>query len=145
MKVIRLLCGIPVAAAIIASQAFAAAPSDAEVAYRAAELKHVGPKLVNECGTTVTPSLRTVNLGGSVGNVTVLKVDDIRCYGNAGSRLIILKSEGGQARPIFDNNAAGFQVLSSRHLGVSDIELDVPGVPIWRWNGKEYEFWKQTR
>lgn len=147
MKITRLLCGIAVAATtIIASQAFATSPSDAEAAYKAAELKRVGPKLVDECGTAVTPSLRTVSLGGSVGNATVLKVDDIRCYGSAGSRLIILKSEDGQPRLIFDNNAAGFQALSSRHLGVSDIELDVPGgVPIWRWNGKEYEFWKQAR
>ena len=38
-------------------------------------------------------------------------------------------------------------VLPGRHLGVSDIELGVPGqgVPIWRWNGRAYEFWKQAR
>jgi hypothetical protein len=147
MKITRLLCGIAAAVAtIIASQAFAASPSDAEDAYAVAGLKRVGPRLINECGRAVTPSIRTISLGGSVGNATVLQIEDAICYGSTGSRLIILKSEGGQLRPIFDNNAGGFRVLSSRHLGVSDIELDVPGgVPIWRWNGRAYEFWKQTR
>jgi hypothetical protein len=142
MKITRLLCGIAVAAAtIIASQAFAASPSDAEAAYAVAGLKRIGPSLRDECGKAVTPSLRAVSLGGSVGSATVLQIDDATCYGSAGSRLISLKSEGGQLRPIFDNSAGGFQVLSSHHLGVSDIELDVPGkeISIWRWNGTAYE------
>jgi hypothetical protein len=147
MKITQLLCGTAVAvAAIISPQAFAASSSDAQAAFAAAGLKRVGTKLVNECGTAVTPSLRTVNLGGSIGNATVLQIEDIRCYGAAGSQIIILKSEGGQLQPIFNNNAGGFRVLSSRHLGVSDIELGVPGgVPIWRWNGTAYEFWKPAR
>jgi len=148
MKITRLLCGTAVAAAtIIGSQAFAASPSDAEAAYAVAGLKRVGPRLIDECGTAVTPSLRTVSLGGSVGDATVLQIEDGGCYGaSAGSRIIILKSEGGQLRPIFDNDAGGFRVLPGRHLGVSDIELVVGGgVPIWRWNGRAYEFWKQAR
>jgi hypothetical protein len=148
MKITRLLCGTAVAAAtIIGPQAFAASPSDAEAAYAVAGLKRVGPRLINECGTAVKPSLRTVSLGGSVGDATVLQIEDIRCYGSAGSQIIILKAEGGQLRSIFANNAGGFRVLPGRHLGVSDIELGVPGlaVPIWRWNGRAYEFWKQAR
>jgi len=148
MKIPRPLCAAVVAAAtIIGSQAFAASPSDPEAAYAVAGLKRIGPKLINECGTAVRPSLRTVSLGGSVGDATVLQIEDIGCYGSAGSQIIILKSEGGQLRPIFANSAGGFRVLSGRHLGVSDIELGVPGlaVPIWRWNGRAYEFWKQAR
>jgi hypothetical protein len=147
MKITRLLCGTAVAAAtIIIPQALAASPSDAEAAYAVAGLKRVGPRLINECGTAVKPSLRTVSLGGSVGDATVLQIEDIRCYGSAGSLIIILRAEGGQLRPIFTNNTGGLRVLSGRHLGVSDIELGVPGgVPIWRWNGSAYEFWKQAR
>lgn len=76
MKITRLLCGIAVAAAIIiASRASAASPSDAEAAYAMAGLKRAGPRLIDECGRAVTPSLRTVSLGGSVGNATVLQIE----------------------------------------------------------------------
>jgi hypothetical protein len=148
MKMTRLLCGITVTVTtIIASQSFAVAPSDAEAAYAVAGLKRVGSKLIDECGRAVMPSVQTVSLGGSVGKATVLQIADAICYGHAGARLLILKFEGGQLRPIFDNSADGLRVLSSRHLGVSDIEPGGPGqnVPIWRWNGKTYELWKQTR
>src|SRR4051812_29656934 len=111
MKITRLLCGIAVAAAtIIASQDFAASPPDAGAAYAAAGLKRSGSGFIDECERAVTPRLRTVNLGGSVGNATVLQIDDAICYGSAGSCLMILKQEGGQIRPIFDNNAGGLQV-----------------------------------
>src|SRR5690349_10459592 len=136
MKITLLLCGVVVAAATtIGSEAFAASLSNAELAYAAAGLKRAGSGLIDECGRAVTPNLRTVSLGGSVGNATVLQIDDAICYGSAGSRLIIFKSKGGQLQPIFDNSAGGIRVLSSRHLGVSDIELGVPGknVPVWRW------------
>jgi hypothetical protein len=147
-KITRLLCATAVAAATtIGPQAFAASPSDTDAAYAVAGLKRVGPRLINECGTAVKPSLRTVSLGGSVGDATVLQIEDIKCYGSAGSQIIILKAEGGQLRSIFANNAGGLRVLPGRHLGVSDIELGVPrlAVPIWRWNGSAYEFWKQAR
>ena len=102
------------------------------------ELERISPKLINECGTAVKPSLRTVSLGGSVGDATVVQIEDIGCYGSAGSLIVILKSEGGQLRPIFENSAGEFRVLPGRHLGVSDIEIGGPGlaVPIWRWNGR---------
>jgi hypothetical protein len=160
MNIARLLCAtVATVATVIAVTIVTAQPKawaadefrqltgeDREVLYKLAGIKHIGSKLIDECGRDLGelgPLILPVNLSGSVGYATTVQIGDSLCYGLAGSRLIIFKSEGkGKFRPIFDNNAGGYRVLSGSNLGVSDIKLDVPGhdKPIWRWNGLAYEF-----
>jgi hypothetical protein len=75
----------------------------------------------------------------------MLKIDDVSCYGNAGSRIVLFRRAGSHLQVIFDNNAGDITVLKTSHMGVFDLELDVPGmnIPIWKWNGRKYGFWRR--
>jgi hypothetical protein len=129
-----------------ASSAWCFSPSQTAAAYAAAGLKHKSGKLFDECDTAVKPTMETVKLGGEVGDAIMLQIEDPSCYGMVAVRLVLLRVEGDRLTPIFDNNSSGVTVLKSSHLGVADIELHVPGmkIPIWRWNGKQYHYWKSV-
>ena len=86
------------------------------------------------------PVLKPIELGIPAG---MLKIDDLMCYGNTGSRIVLFLM-ANPPQIIFDNTAGGITVLKTSHLGVFDLELDVPGmaVPIWTWTGRKYELRK---
>ena len=77
----------------------------------------------------------------------MLKIDDVGCYGNVGSRIVLFRREGSHLQVIFDNNAGDITVLKTSHMGVFDLELGGPGmdIPTWKWNGQKYEFWKSSK
>jgi hypothetical protein len=129
-----------------ASSAWCFSPSQTAAAYAAAGLKHKAGKLVDECDEAVKPTMETVKLGGKVGDAIMLQIEDASCYGMVGVRLVLLRVQGSRLTPIFDTTSSGVTVLKSSHLGVADIKPHVPGmkIPIWRWNGKKYEYWKST-
>jgi hypothetical protein len=131
--------------AAIATPAFAYTKAEQEAAYAAAGLKkHEGGKFTNECGREVTPVLSPVELGALGAGAAMLKIDDVGCYGNVGSRIVLFRREGNHLQVIFDNNAGDITVLKTSHMGVFDLELGGPGmdIPTWKWSGQKYEFWK---
>jgi hypothetical protein len=43
--------------------------------------------------------------------------------------------------------AIGYMLLDTKHLDYPDLSFDYPGMtqPIWRWNGKAYQFYKSVQ
>ncbi len=58
--------------------------------------------------------------------------------------MVIFRAEKDKFIPIINEKASEIDVLKSNHNGVADLKLVVVAkkIPIWKWNGKEYEFWK---
>ena len=139
------LIGAVILSAAVAIPAFAFTKTEREGAYAAAGLKkRDGGKYVDGCDREVTPDLHPVKLDAHGGEAAMLKIDDGVCYGNTGSQIMLFRKEGNRFHTIFDNIAGGVTILRSSHMGMFDIELGVPGmdIPIWKWNGQNYEFWK---
>lgn len=115
--------------------------------YTAAGLKMVGGAWHDGCDNPVTPKIDVLRLGGPVGDAIALEVSDAACFGSTGSHITILMREGSGLRPIFSDLAGGIQVIETRHGGVADIEIGVPGmqIPVFRWNGQQYEFWQSRK
>jgi hypothetical protein len=131
------LCGVSVSA-------WAFSDVERHAMVEAAGLKYTDGNLVNECGNPVIPEFTTLKLRGSVGLAPTIQIGDGMCYGDTGSRIVIFKAEKGSFTPIMNDKASEVIVLKTDHEGVADIKLGVAGkqVPVWKWNGKAYEFWK---
>lgn len=110
----------------------------------AAGLKLRGQQVLDECDTPVQPVLSTLQLGGVVGNATLVSSEDSLCFGAAGAQLTILRRTGGGWTQVFSNSGATVQVRPTRHGGVADIAITGTGmnVGVQRWDGARFVFWK---
>lgn len=134
--------GMPAQDAAARPQA-SAAPNRAGI-LGAAGLKLRGRQVLDGCDTPVQPVLSTLQLGGVVGNATLVSSEDSLCFGAAGAQLTVLRRTGDGWTQVFSNSGATVQVRPTRHGGVADIAITGPGmdVGIQRWDGARFVFWR---
>jgi hypothetical protein len=129
----------------IATPAFAYTQAEQEAMYAAASLKkHDGKWFTTGCDHEVTSVLTTVK-GGTIGEAAVLEIDGGDCYGAGGSFVMLFRKEENHFQTIFGAFAVSIKTLKTSHMGVFDLKVGGPGsmgIPIWKWNGEKYEFWK---
>lgn len=82
------------------------------------------------------------------GQTEVLVISGNTCTsGMAGSSaLLFIKDSAGTYRPNFGFPAASAEPQSTSNLGYPDLLIGGPGFcfPLWRWDGKEYQYLKQV-
>lgn len=97
----------------------------------------------NECGERVEPQFKQVELGGAVGQATLLVMtggpNSISCYGD-GPGLTLLAHAGDAWRAIYSSRGGFLAVMPTKTQDVADIAFAGPGFehPLWVWNGSEY-------
>lgn len=125
------------------TQAVAGALTDAD---RAAILlsQHLSAdaagQVENECGERVTPQFLPAEMGGAVGNATLLAMgggpNSTSCYGD-GPGLTLMMRDGASWRAIYSSRGGFLAILPSQTNGVRDIAFAGPGFehPLHVWNG----------
>ena len=66
--------------------------------------------------------------------------------GNTGSNILLfIKDKSGNYQSNFGFSGTAPLILPTRNLGYPDLLIGGPGfeIPIWRWSGKEYLFYKK--
>ncbi|OUI99393.1 hypothetical protein HK14_14440 [Acetobacter cibinongensis] len=124
-------------------QARPVTPSDTEVLKATPDLKRAGEGYRDMCDTSVTPKILLLDIGGTLGTVSVVIEEDSFCFGGDGAQYTVL--DKGH-RVLWHNSAAGIAPLESRHAGVRDLIFAGPGmkVPIWIWKAAEHRFVLRT-
>ncbi len=68
--------------------------------------------------------------------------------GNTGSSTaVFIKNKAGVYQKNLDFPAAGYSELKTKNLGFPDLLIGGPGFehPVWRWDGKKYQFFRRQR
>lgn len=116
---------------------------------RAAILKTAGltadgtGQVENECGDKVTPQLKTVDLGASVGRTVLLAMSggpsSATCYGD-GPGLTLFRQTGTAWQQIYSSRGGSLAIMKEAHNGAQDLAFAGPGFshPLFTWNGTTY-------
>jgi len=93
----------------------------------------------DECGTPARPKRLSLDVGGTLGTIPAIVIDNGGCYGAEGSQFTVFDS---RHHVLFQGSAASIGVLPTTHDGVRDIGLGLPGptVPLFRWSATDHAF-----
>ena len=135
--------------AATAAPAAAATPARISDADRAAVLKaaslqaNAHGQVKNECDEWVTPQLRPLDLGPTVGTAILLGMgggpNQASCYGD-GPGLTVFRRDGASWKPIYSSRGGFLAVMREQHNGAPDLVFAGPGFshPAYEWNGSSY-------